>query len=211
MLTYIQGKMDTSSNSSTASFVTGLATLFVAQLLSAIMGLYVQATYAKYGPYWNENLFYSHFLSLPLFLPFFPVIWKQFVHLFESRPVTIQIPNFAASEIVSPLELWRSSLKQEDFYQFQIPIQVINLAVNALTQYACIRGVNLLAARTSALGVSIVLNLRKLVSLFISIWLFGNNLPLGVATGAMIVFAGAGVYAWSGQRGDPSSGKSKKG
>lgn len=48
--------------------------------------------------------------------------------------------------------------------------------------------------------MTIVLNVRKLVSLFISIWLFGNELPLGVMLGAAVVFAGGGIYAWEGTR-----------
>ena len=82
----------------------------------------------------------------------------------------------------------------------KLPKHILTLALNALTQYACIRGVNLLGARTTALGVSIVLNVRKLVSLFASIWLFGNKLPLGVVAGAAVVFGSAGVWAWEGQR-----------
>ena len=45
-----------------------------------------------------------------------------------------------------------------------------------------------------------MLNLRKLISLFLSIYLFGNKLPLGVVLGAGIVFGSAGVWAWDGQR-----------
>lgn len=81
-----------------------------------------------------------------------------------------------------------------------MPSQLLNLAANALTQYICIRGVNLLSARTSALGVTIALNVRKLISLFLSIWLFGNELPHGVLVGAVIVFGSAGVWAVEGQR-----------
>ena len=54
----------------------------------------------------------------------------------------------------------------------------------------------MLASRTSAVGVSIVLNVRKLVSLFVSIKLFGNVLPTGLKVGAAIVFASAGLWAW---------------
>ena len=54
----------------------------------------------------------------------------------------------------------------------------------------------MLASRTSAVGVSIVLNVRKLVSLFVSIKLFGNVLPIGLTIGASIVFASAGLWAW---------------
>lgn len=74
------------------------------------------------------------------------------------------------------------------------------LLANAATQFACIRGVNLLAAQTSAVGVSVALNVRKLVSLFVSIKLFGNVLPLGVKVGAAVVFASAGVWAWEERR-----------
>ena len=74
------------------------------------------------------------------------------------------------------------------------------LFANAATQFACIRGVNLLAAQTSAVGVSVALNVRKLISLFVSIKLFGNVLPVGVKVGAAVVFASAGVWAWEEQR-----------
>jgi UDP-xylose/UDP-N-acetylglucosamine transporter B4 len=55
--------------------------------------------------------------------------------------------------------------------------------------------VNVLAAQTTALTVTIVLNIRKLVSLLGSIWLFGNELPLGVLVGAIVVFSAGALYA----------------
>lgn len=81
-----------------------------------------------------------------------------------------------------------------------IPGLILNLMLNATTQYACIRGVNTLAAQTSAIGVTIVLNLRKLISLLFSTWWFGTNLPPGVIIGAAIVFSSAGIWAWEAQR-----------
>ena len=172
------------------------------------MGLYTQLTYAKYGSHWHENLFYSHFLSVPLFLPFFPSLLYQFKQLLSSPPILL------TPFINSPSLLLPDSAAKEPGREFQlppilsipgtpgitIPKHVLTLALNALTQYACIRGVNLLGARTTALGVSIVLNVRKLVSLFASIWLFGNTLPPGVVAGAAVVFSSAGVWAWEGQR-----------
>lgn len=76
----------------------------------------------------------------------------------------------------------------------QVPSQLANVAANILTQYACIRGVNLLAAASSALTVTIVLNIRKLVSLLLSIWLFGNSLAVGTVIGALLVFGGGALY-----------------
>lgn len=208
-----QGKT-TSSTSIDYSFITGLVILALGQLLSAIMGLYTQLTYASYGSHWHENLFYSHFLSLPLFLPFFPSLLSELDNLSTSAPISVfsaAAPTNAhqlASPSSGPLPFISNSGKLitttiTSFLpniNISLPSQLLNLAANALTQYICIRGVNLLSARTSALGVTIALNVRKLISLFLSIWLFGNELPPGVLVGAAIVFSSAGVWAVEGQR-----------
>lgn len=204
-----------SPSSANRSFLTGFSILVLAQLLSAIMGLYTQLTYAKYGAHWHENLFYTHFLSIPFFIPFLPFLRSELNHLLSSSPFLL------SPSLLSPLPAFSSSsspkLQQRDDHHnppphplfllapswppsITIPRQIINLALNALTQYACIRGVNLLSARTTALGVTIVLNVRKLVSLFVSIWVFGNRLPAGVLAGAAIVFSSAAVWAVEGQR-----------
>ncbi|KAF4445064.1 hypothetical protein F53441_10988 [Fusarium austroafricanum] len=167
----------TNESSGRPDFGTGLLILFVAQLLSAIMGLYTEATYAKYGPQWKENLFYSHALSLPLFLPFAPSMARTFSHLMRSTPMQLPgVLGFATTK-------------------FQVPSQILFLITNVLTQYACIRGVNLLAAASTALTVTIVLNIRKLVSLLLSIWLFGNQLAPGTLLGAIVVFSAGGLYS----------------
>ena len=49
---------------SMARFLTGLTILFVAQVLSAFMGLYIEATYTKYGNNYREGLFYTVRASL---------------------------------------------------------------------------------------------------------------------------------------------------
>ena len=200
------------------------------------MGLYVQATYSKYGPHWHENLFYSHFLSLPLFLPFLPSLIRQFGRLLDSPPASFTIsPGLLSPSLLTStstaastmntttqaVSTWLSSYfpplpflkaRQLEFttpiqvplramtITLPIPVRCLTLLLNTITQYACIRGVNLLATRTTALGVSIVLNVRKLVSLFISILVFGNELPGGVLLGAAIVFGSGALYAWEGQR-----------
>ncbi|KAH0424787.1 AMP deaminase [Colletotrichum camelliae] len=138
------------------------------QVLSAIMGLYTEETYKKYGPQWKENLFYSHLLSLPLFLPFMPSLAQQFQRLAHSPPLSLPMSGHASGFTLGE-EL------QGGLAKLHIPSQLAYLVTNVLTQYACIRGVNLLAAVSSALTVTIVLNIRKLVSLLLSIWLFGNH------------------------------------
>ncbi|PWW79220.1 UAA transporter [Tuber magnatum] len=158
-------------------FITGLAILFIAQVISAFMGLYVERTYTRYGNHYREGLFYSHFLSLFLFIPFIPSIRTQYHRLLESPPLPLPTSQFPRVS------------------QIQIPRQVFFLLLNATTHYICVRGVNVLASRSSALTVTIVLNVRKLVSLLLSIWLFGNALNWGVVTGAVVVFGGGFMYA----------------
>jgi len=161
------------------------------------MGLYTEETYKAYGPHWKENLFYSHLLALPLFLPFLPSMKRQFLKLAASPPLGMpaydQITNL-------PIEF------QKGLDTIHIPSQLAYLVMNVLTQYACIRGVNLLASAASALTVTIVLNVRKLVSLLLSIWLFGNRLAPGTLVGAAIVFFAGGLYTLDGSK---SSGRTR--
>jgi UDP-xylose/UDP-N-acetylglucosamine transporter B4 len=162
------------------------------------MGLYTEETYKEYGPHWKENLFYSHLLALPLFLPFLPSMRRQFIQLAASTPL-----GLPASERLSSLH----PKVQQGVDSIHIPSQLAYLVMNVLTQYACIRGVNLLASASSALTVTIVLNIRKLVSLLLSIWLFGNRLSPGTLLGAFIVFFSGGLYGLEG--GAKSSGRQR--
>lgn len=168
--------------------------LFIAQVLSAIMGLYTEETYREYGPHWKENLFYSHLLSLPLFIPFIPSMARQLMQLASSVPLELPFVK------TLPLDDLPKDL-QSGISRAYIPSQLVYLVANVLTQYACIRGVNLLASAASALTVTIVLNVRKLISLLLSIWLFGNRLSPGTLIGAVIVFTAGGMYSLDGGKG----------
>jgi solute carrier family 35 (UDP-xylose/UDP-N-acetylglucosamine transporter), member B4 len=181
-ISFVMADSDSQSN-----VLVGFGILYLALLFSAILGVYTDRTYAKYGrDHWNENLFYSHTLSLPFFMLYWPDLVTQSQVLLDSPPMTM----FMAS----PHESGISGL----FHQLmaRTPFQFVFLLMNGLTQYLCIRGVNLLSAKSSSLTVTIVLNVRKLVSLLLSIWLFGNRLAPGVLLGALLVFIGGGLYAW---------------
>lgn len=158
--------------------IIGFSILLLAMILSAFQGLYADGLYAKYGrSHWKEALFYSHTLSLPLFLPNYSQLFSQWKILWSSPP--------------SPLS---------SAFPVNIPSQIIYLIMNAGTQYICIRGVHLLSAKSSSLTVTVALNIRKLVSLLLSIWLFGNRLEIGVLIGALLVFLGGGLYGFEGGR-----------
>ncbi|KAJ9499811.1 golgi uridine diphosphate-N-acetylglucosamine transporter [Exophiala xenobiotica] len=109
-----------------------------------------------------------------------------------------------------PLRFSPSDLLAYTSLIFHVPRPVILLLLNAATQLLCIVGVNRLSAQSSSLTVSIVLNMRKLASLVLSIWLFGNDLPSGVLTGAAIVFLGGGLYALPARPARPSVGRESR-
>lgn len=177
--------MDTSTiDLSSGSFSTGLLILLIAQLLSAYMGAYVEDIYRDYGNHWKANLFYSHLLSLPLFLNFYPVLHSQFSRLQSSQP--FEVPPSIAGNLPEGVNRMLKGTSQH----------VIYLTANAVTQLLCITGVNILSANTSAVTVTIVLNIRKLVSFLLSIWLFGNQMGGMMKVGAAMVFGAGAMYGW---------------
>lgn len=177
--------MDTSSvDLTSASFEMGLLILLVAQLLSAYMGAYVEDIYIQYGNHWKANLFYSHLLSIPLFVNFAPVLYSQFTRLQSSQ--SFEVPLSIAQNLPPTVNKALASTSQH----------VIYLTANAITQLLCITGVNILSANTSAVTVTIVLNIRKLVSFMLSIWLFGNQMGGLMKVGAAMVFGAGALYGW---------------
>lgn len=167
-----------------ASFEAGLLVLLVAQLLSAYMGAYVEDIYRDHGKDWQANLFYSHLLSIPLFAGFAPILTEQFTRLQASQ--SLQIPPKVAATLPQALNRVLASTSQH----------VIYLTANAVTQLLCITGVNILSANTSAVTVTIVLNIRKLVSFLLSVWIFGNQMSGLMKAGAGMVFGAGALYGW---------------
>lgn len=152
-------------------FMTGIGVLLFAAILMGLMGLYNEETYRLYGKHWQENVFYSHLFGLPIFLLIFGRVINEFKALME-YPETF------------------------DVLGFQIPQQLAYLLLNVLTQFFCVRGANMLAGNTTALTVSVVLLLRKFVSLLLSMWLFNNSLSVTGSCGAALVFFGAFLYSY---------------
>ncbi|KAA8644877.1 putative UPD-GlcNAc transporter (Mnn2-2) [Aspergillus tanneri] len=201
----------------------GFTILTLAMVLSAFQGVFADRLYEKYGrSHWKEALFYSHTLSLPLFIPTYPHLQVQWRELFSAPSLLPRITAIARSDVLDStlsqklrsiaaaetslpetrsrllVALEVSSLAQStvDF----IPMPVVYLIMNAFTQYLCIRGVHFLSAKSSSLTVTIVLNIRKLLSLILSIYLFGNRLAPGVLIGGLFVFSGGALYGFEGAR-----------
>lgn len=54
----------------------------------------------------------------------------------------------------------------------------------------------MLGSRSSAVTVTIVLNVRKLISFMLSVWIFGNHMSALMAAGAALVFGAGALYGW---------------
>lgn len=148
------------------------------------MGAYVEDIYAEHGKDWQANLFYSHLLSIPMFTIFAPTLYNQFTRLHASQPFVLP-PSLASSLPLSVNKVLASTSQH-----------VIYLTANAVTQLLCITGVNILSANTSAVTVTIVLNIRKLVSFLLSIWIFGNQMGGMMMIGAAMVFGAGALYGY---------------
>ncbi|KAJ5549727.1 hypothetical protein N7535_002336 [Penicillium sp. DV-2018c] len=199
-----------SGSTDTMTTVTGFTILALAMILSAFQGIYADRLYATYGrDHWKEALFYSHALSLPLFLTSYPRLLDQW-RVVASSPSLLShmslgswaggMSSGALKGTPSSVLGWMCQNESVQAFLGRMPIQVAYLVMNALTQYLCIRGVHLLSAKSSSLTVTIFLNIRKLVSLLLSIYLFGNDLAGGVLLGAALVFVGGGLYGFEGAR-----------
>lgn len=172
-----------------SSLSAGLFVLLAAQIIGAFMGLYVENTYRLYGKDWQDAIFYNHLFSLP----FFGLLYQPLIDRYRLLSL---LPPLRLSSPLIPAPL--GAVIQS------IPSPMVFLFLNAFTQLACISGVNILGANSSALTVSIVLNIRKLISFLISIFAFGNPMSPLMSLGATLVFGSGILYGWETSPGMPA-------
>ncbi|CAO1626276.1 unnamed protein product [Jaminaea pallidilutea] len=202
-----------------SNYVTGIILLSIALVLSSLMGIWQELTFAQYGSgHWQEALFYSHLLSLPL------IMATRGSSLREEWQTVLDSPqaNYGFRWTRSgafKLDFGQRSSKMAsiegvfDRYSasFSLPSLMPLLALNILTQLACINGVNRLTAKVSSVGVTLVLVVRKAVSLAISVLIMGGTSKSGhddktsLTVGALAVGLGTIGYAWSSTRGHSDS------
>jgi len=155
----------------------GIALLTVALFLSARMGIYQEVLYKRYGKHSDEALFYTHLLPLPFFFLLYNNIWEH--------------ANIATASV--PYEVTLDSVGIPGF-SYSIPIVWLYLLGNVLTQYICIGSVYVLTAECSSLTVTLVVTLRKFVSLLFSIMYFSNPFTIYHWIGTILVFWGTIIF-----------------
>lgn len=156
-------------------WLTGIAMLTFALLMSARMGIFQETLYKQYGKHSKEALFYNHCLPLPGFLLFSTNIYNHSVYFSQSTPVVVPMVGLT------------------------VPIMWVYLLVNVVTQYVCIRGVFILTTECASLTVTLVVTLRKFLSLIFSIIYFQNPFTPWHWVGTAVVFLGTLLYTevWS--------------
>ncbi|XP_074532876.1 UDP-xylose and UDP-N-acetylglucosamine transporter [Halichoeres trimaculatus] len=156
----------------------GISMLTFALLMSARMGIFQETLYKKFGKHSKEALFYNHCLPLPGFLLLSTNIYNHAVYFSQSTPVVVPVVGHS------------------------VPIMWIYLMVNVITQYVCIRGVFILTTECASLTVTLVVTLRKFLSLIFSILYFQNPFTAWHWVGTFVVFLGTLLYTevWSSVR-----------
>ncbi|EDW05989.1 uncharacterized protein Dmoj_GI16380 [Drosophila mojavensis] len=155
----------------------GIALLTIALLVTAYMGIYQEVIYKRYGKHPNEALFYTHMLPLPGFLIMASNIAQHWSIAVSSEAVAVAMPVPGVS--------WTLSF----------PLMLFYLLCNVVTQYICISSVYVLTTECASLTVTLVVTLRKFVSLLFSIIYFRNPFTLSHWLGTILVFFGTVLFA----------------
>ncbi|EDO45391.1 predicted protein [Nematostella vectensis] len=148
----------------------GIAMLITALLLSARMGIYQEQLYTTYGKHPKEALFYAHALPLPGFLLLAKDLYRHVIIFNASEPFIL----FGTSLFIP--KLWLYTLG------------------NMVTQYVCIRSVYILTSECTSLTVTLVVTLRKFLSLLVSIFYFRNPFTVYHWIGTALVFSGTLIF-----------------
>ncbi|KAL6087969.1 hypothetical protein STEG23_022603 [Scotinomys teguina] len=153
-----------------AWWLLGIGALTFALLMSARMGIFQETLYKQFGKHSKEALFYNHALPLPGFI-------------------------FLASDIYDHVVLFnKSELYEVPVIRVAMPVMWFYLLMNVVTQYVCIRGVFILTTECTSLTVTLVVTLRKFVSLIFSILYFQNPFTPWHCLGTLFVFIGTLMY-----------------
>lgn len=114
--------------------------------------------------------FFQHMLSMPAFISLSGNIWQHTLISMQSPPLVVA------------------------GYQTMMPEQVAYLICNTITQYMCISSVYVLTAECTSLTVTLVLTLRKFLSLLVSVVYFKNEFTIYHWMGTILVFTGTAIF-----------------
>ncbi|KAG2125935.1 UAA transporter [Suillus cothurnatus] len=176
-------------------YAMGISILGLALVLSGFLGLIQDWVFARYiapaqaeaasnptgQSSWQENMFYLHSLALPLFYFSKDNISMELTRMSSSPPVLLSLPQSG------PLAPYGAGLL--------VPSIFVYLLLNTCTQLVCVVGVNRLTGRVSSLTVTLILTVRKAISLLLSVAFYGGQGNTEMWAGAGLVFIGTIGYS----------------
>ena len=152
------------------SWLCGILLLTFSLLASARMGIFQETMSKVYGKHVRESMFYVHALPIPGFFLLYKDIADHAAIFSASHPI-----HLLNGMLVVP-KLW------------------LYLFLNATTQYIVARSVFTLTTETTSLVVTLVITLRKFLSLLISIYYFSNPFTRFHWIGTCLVFTGTFIF-----------------
>lgn len=224
-----------SATDHTKTYAAGIGILTLALVLSGFLGMVQDRTFATYTrnapkgdkltdaagqpPAWQESMFYLHMLSMPMFYFLRADLATQFATLNASPTLHLALPtpsqtlHLLTGNSTLPRATSFAAPQRGGFGGVALPSGYVPLLLNTLTQIVCVAGVHRLTSRVSSLTVTLVLVVRKAVSLLISVLLFGARTPgdgrkTMMWAGAALVFLGTVSYSLA-SRGPAQSVKEK--
>lgn len=156
-------------------WILGIGLLSIALFISAYMGICQETLYKKFGKHPQEALFFTHLIPLPGFLFIYKNIVEHFNIATESESMALPIISMIGLNV-------------------EIPQMIFYLMCNVITQYLCIRSVYILTTECASLTVTLVVTLRKFISLLFSILYFKNSFTIYHWIGTGLVFFGTIIF-----------------
>ena len=160
---------EVADNGGFGTWMVGISMLTYALFGSAVMGVFQEKVFSQYGKRKDEVLFFTHLLGLPGFLMNYSAILTS-------------VQEFTASENLNVAG-------------FNLPYLWVYISGNLALNMACIKGVYFLLSEWSSLSVTMVLTLRKFLSLLLSIYIFKNPFTSTHWLGTILVFSGSALFS----------------
>lgn len=153
-------------------WLVGVLLLVLALFVSSYMGITQELLYRRHGKHAREALYYTHLLPLPAFLFLHDNIKAHWTLALDSEPYKVPLLGGVA-----------------------VPMLLFYLIGNVLTQHMCISSVYFLTTECSSLTVTLILTLRKFISLVFSIIYFRNPFTIYHWLGTVLVFVGTLMFS----------------
>lgn len=189
----IQEEIEEDSFSVLFWWVVGITLLTVALFVSARMGLYQEVLYKRYGKHPSEALFYTVSYNYSIIAEYYNLIYHFLFlqqHLLPLPGFLLLFNNISDHMVIAS----NSPLYLVPYININLPILWVYLLGNVLTQYLCISSVYILTTECSSLTVTLVVTLRKFVSLLFSIVYFSNPFTFYHWIGTILVFIGTIIF-----------------